>query len=173
MASYGLLRRVAFVRTDVSEELSTSFIRVTIMGELGTMLAVTSNRREWFLMSLIFPAALDSVDCSVSNRNEYHKHEQKFSWRIERGRCLKLLTSVPSVNRFLDNAWSLLEPYRYPRRFLNFIFRRKNRVTLLSLQPQNLEALFKQTNKQTKQTPWPLVRERTIPTDWPPLVDEI
>jgi hypothetical protein len=28
-------------------------------------------------------------------------------------------------------------------------------------------------NKQTKQTPWPLVRERTIPTDRPPLVDEI
>jgi hypothetical protein len=28
----------------------------------------------------------------------------------------------------------------------------------------------KQTNKQT---PWPLVRERTIPTDRPPLVDEI
>jgi hypothetical protein len=27
-------------------------------------------------------------------------------------------------------------------------------------------------NKQ-KQTPWPLVRERTIPTDRPPLVDEI
>jgi hypothetical protein len=27
--------------------------------------------------------------------------------------------------------------------------------------------------KQTKQTPWPLVRERTIPTDRPPLVNEI
>jgi hypothetical protein len=27
-------------------------------------------------------------------------------------------------------------------------------------------------NKQ-KQTPWPLVRERTIPTERPPLVDEI
>jgi hypothetical protein len=24
-----------------------------------------------------------------------------------------------------------------------------------------------------KQTPWPLVRERTIPTEGPPLVDEI
>jgi hypothetical protein len=28
-------------------------------------------------------------------------------------------------------------------------------------------------HKQNKQTPWPLVRERTIPTDRPPLVDEI
>jgi hypothetical protein len=30
---------------DVSEELSASFIRVTRIGELGTTLAVTSNRR--------------------------------------------------------------------------------------------------------------------------------
>jgi hypothetical protein len=27
--------------------------------------------------------------------------------------------------------------------------------------------------QKTKQTPWPLVRERTIPTERPPLVDEI
>jgi hypothetical protein len=40
-----MLRRVALVRTDVSEELSASFIRVTRIGELGTTLAVTSNRR--------------------------------------------------------------------------------------------------------------------------------
>jgi hypothetical protein len=45
MASSGMLRRVALVRTDVSEELSSSLIRVTRIGELGTTLAVTSNRR--------------------------------------------------------------------------------------------------------------------------------
>jgi hypothetical protein len=44
MLSSGMLRRVTLVRTDVSEELSASFIRVTRIGELGT-LAVTSNRR--------------------------------------------------------------------------------------------------------------------------------
>jgi hypothetical protein len=38
-----MLRRVALVRTDVSEELSTFFVRVTRIDELGTMLAVTSN----------------------------------------------------------------------------------------------------------------------------------
>jgi hypothetical protein len=45
MASSVMLRRVALVRTDVSEELSASFIRVTRIGELGTTLALTSNRR--------------------------------------------------------------------------------------------------------------------------------
>jgi hypothetical protein len=35
-----MLHRVALVRTDVSEELSLSFIRVTKIGELGTTLAV-------------------------------------------------------------------------------------------------------------------------------------
>jgi hypothetical protein len=39
-----MLRRVALVRTDVSEELSAFFIRVTRIGEVGTTLAVTSNR---------------------------------------------------------------------------------------------------------------------------------
>jgi hypothetical protein len=39
-----MLRRVALVRTDVSEELSASFIKVTRIGEPGTTLAVTSNR---------------------------------------------------------------------------------------------------------------------------------
>jgi hypothetical protein len=34
---------VALVRTDVSEELSAPFIRLTRIGELGTTLAVASN----------------------------------------------------------------------------------------------------------------------------------
>jgi hypothetical protein len=45
MVSSGLLRRVALVRTDVSEEPGASFIRVTKIGALGTKLDVTSNRR--------------------------------------------------------------------------------------------------------------------------------
>jgi hypothetical protein len=44
MASSGMLRRVALVRSDFSEELGTSIIRVTRIGELGTTLAVTSNQ---------------------------------------------------------------------------------------------------------------------------------
>jgi hypothetical protein len=45
MLSSGMLRHVALVRTDVSEERRASFVRVTRIGELGTTLAVTSNRR--------------------------------------------------------------------------------------------------------------------------------
>jgi hypothetical protein len=45
MASSGMLRRVALARTDVSEEFSASFIRMTRIGELGTTLAATNNRR--------------------------------------------------------------------------------------------------------------------------------
>jgi hypothetical protein len=45
MASSGMLRHVALVRTDVSEELSASIIRVTRIGELRTMFAIASNRR--------------------------------------------------------------------------------------------------------------------------------
>jgi hypothetical protein len=43
MVSSGMLRREALVRTDVSEEPSASFIRVTRIGELGTS-GISSQR---------------------------------------------------------------------------------------------------------------------------------
>jgi hypothetical protein len=54
-----MLPRVALARTDISEELSTSFIRVTRIGDLGTTQAVTSTRHtlvflrsvRWFLVT--------------------------------------------------------------------------------------------------------------------------
>jgi hypothetical protein len=56
-----MLRRVALVRIDVSEEPSASFIRMTRIGELGTTLATTSNRRtlrrntKWYFIVHCFP----------------------------------------------------------------------------------------------------------------------
>jgi hypothetical protein len=44
MASSGVLRCVALVRTDVSEDVSASIIKVIRIGEVAT-LAVTNNRR--------------------------------------------------------------------------------------------------------------------------------
>jgi hypothetical protein len=43
MPSSGALRGVALVGTDVSEELSTSIVKVKRIDKLGTTLAVTSN----------------------------------------------------------------------------------------------------------------------------------
>jgi hypothetical protein len=44
-AVFGMLHRVALVITEISEESSASFTRVTRIGEIGTTLGVTSNRR--------------------------------------------------------------------------------------------------------------------------------
>jgi hypothetical protein len=54
-----MLRRVALVKADVSEELSATIVRFTRIGEVGTMFAVTSNRRT--LQTSYFFAAF--VDC--------------------------------------------------------------------------------------------------------------
>jgi hypothetical protein len=48
MASSGMLRRVALVRTDVSEKLISS-IRVIRIGELGTTLAMNTN---WYFFAV-------------------------------------------------------------------------------------------------------------------------
>jgi hypothetical protein len=57
MASSEMLRRVALARTDVSEELSASFIRVTKIGELGTMLAVLRCVRRLLVTASVVPSS--------------------------------------------------------------------------------------------------------------------
>jgi hypothetical protein len=69
MASSGMLRRVAFVRTEVSEERSTAIIMVTRIGELGTALLVTASilPSSPILVTLIMEA-LSSSETSVLTR---------------------------------------------------------------------------------------------------------
>jgi hypothetical protein len=57
MVSSGMLRHVALVRTDVSEEPSSSFIRVTRISELGTTLAVTRSVHRLLVTASIVPSS--------------------------------------------------------------------------------------------------------------------
>jgi hypothetical protein len=59
-----MLRHLALVTTDVSEELSASFIRVTRIGELGTKLAVTISS----ILATLIKEALSSSEMSVITR---------------------------------------------------------------------------------------------------------
>jgi hypothetical protein len=67
-----MLRRAALVRTDVSEELSASFIRVARIGELGTTLAVTSNRRTHWRNTNLTRVTLRNIreDAILHNLND-------------------------------------------------------------------------------------------------------
>jgi hypothetical protein len=80
-----MLRHVALVRTDVSEELSISFIRVTRIGELGTTLAVSSNRRKLRRN----PNLVSSSETSVLTR-------AKLAFLRSVGRLLVTASVVPS-----------------------------------------------------------------------------
>jgi hypothetical protein len=63
-----MLHRVTLVRTDVSEELSASFIRVTRIGEVGTTLAVTSIDPSSPILVPLTKEALSASETSVLTR---------------------------------------------------------------------------------------------------------
>jgi hypothetical protein len=57
MPSSEILRRVALVRTDVSEERMASIIKVIRIGELGTTLAVTSSMPRLLVTAKVVPSS--------------------------------------------------------------------------------------------------------------------
>jgi hypothetical protein len=73
-----MLRRVALVRTDISEELSASFITMSRLCELGTTLAATNSLRRLLVTANVVPSssilvtlmkeALSSSEMSVFTR---------------------------------------------------------------------------------------------------------
>jgi hypothetical protein len=78
MLSSGMLRRVALVKSDVSEERSPSIIRVTKIGELRTLVFLCSVRRllvtayvvpRSLVLVTVMTDALDSSETSVLTSN--------------------------------------------------------------------------------------------------------
>jgi hypothetical protein len=68
MASSGVLCHVTLVRTDVSEELSASFIKVTRICELGTTLVTASIVPSSLILVTLMKEALSSSKTSVLTR---------------------------------------------------------------------------------------------------------
>jgi hypothetical protein len=62
-----MLRHVTLVRTDVSEELSAFFIKVTRIGELGTTQAVTSKKYHLVFLRSVRPSGISSQHASVAS----------------------------------------------------------------------------------------------------------
>jgi hypothetical protein len=125
MASSGMLRLVARVRTDVSEELSAFIIRVTRIGELGTTQAATSNRCRLLVTASVVPSspilatlmmkAVNSSEASVltryTRRNipedailHSHRRENLKSYTGNKlSASIKCLESI----EWLHNCWAL------------------------------------------------------------------
>jgi hypothetical protein len=76
MKSSEILRRVAVIRTDVSEERSATFIRVGKIGELRTTLAVTSNRYTLLALFLVhrFCHPDEGGATFLGNVGSYNRH---------------------------------------------------------------------------------------------------
>jgi hypothetical protein len=68
MPSSGMLCRVVVVRNDISEQFGASIIRVTRIGELGTTLAITSNRQlTLFLVHRLVTLMMEALSSSETS----------------------------------------------------------------------------------------------------------
>jgi hypothetical protein len=108
-----MLRRVALVRTDVSEELSASFIRVTRIGELGTMLAVSWHN-------------IPEDTILHSHRRENLKSYQELMFVV----CI---LGMPSLNNNTEAFYfvAFLNPFEANARILHILSSLNESITVL------------------------------------------
>jgi hypothetical protein len=111
MVSSGKLRRVALVRADVSEELSASFIGVTWIGEVGTTIAVTSNRSTLRRNTTLVKEALSSSETSVLTRSTRRSIPENTILHSHRRENLKSSNVVPSSPIFVTLMMELLSSF--------------------------------------------------------------
>jgi hypothetical protein len=69
-----MLRRVALVRTNVSEERSASVITMTRIGTLGTTLAVTSKKGKCVSFCCEDMSGSEGINGKESNGAKYKRH---------------------------------------------------------------------------------------------------
>jgi hypothetical protein len=89
MSSCGMLRRVFLVRTDVSEELSTSIIRVTGIGEL-----VTANVTSSPIPVTLMMDALSSTETAALTRTTRYNFPEGAILHSHRRDNLKSLSTL-------------------------------------------------------------------------------
>jgi hypothetical protein len=122
MLSSGMLRRVSLVKTDISEEPSASFIRVTRIGELGTTLAATFNlflhcMRRLLVAASVVPnspilatlmkEALGSSETSVLTRATWRNISEDIILHSHRRENLKSYIQI--LERFQSKDLRLIE----------------------------------------------------------------
>jgi hypothetical protein len=91
-----MLRRVALVRTEVSEERIAAIIRVTRTGELGTTLAVTTHRST--LRKIVTVNVRSSAILVTLKMEAIHSSEMSFltraTWRNNPEDSILLTTDI-------------------------------------------------------------------------------